>query len=120
MESEKQEIIYHRHSCPNCGNYVGNKRIYLKAWLWAQWECRHCGAKLCFSKKRRVLIACLSGIVFLMAYLPMVAMVLFKPESRANFPYVLYIQPFSLVSLMVLFGLSVLFVFSFDKIEIKK
>ncbi len=124
MEQEKNKIEYHRHSCPNCGNFVGNKRIYLKAWLWAQWKCEHCGTKLCFSKKRRFLMAFPIVIIFLMT--SVVEICILNVQQKAGFccyiPFSAY-QEFLLIPLTALFilvALAAMFVFSFDKIEIKK
>jgi CXXC-20-CXXC protein len=60
---------FHHRSCPVCGNRVNWQRLYLKAWIFAKWQCPSCGTPLRFDFGFRWLIAILlilwTGFVFL-------------------------------------------------------
>lgn len=57
---------YHHHSCPNCGQYVGWKKIYLPRWCGARWQCPECGSLLKYDLKHRFWASC-AMTVFLCA-----------------------------------------------------
>ena len=48
--------LFQRHCCPQCGHYVGWKRIYLGS-PHAVWNCETCGIRLTASTGTRWLIA---------------------------------------------------------------
>lgn len=43
--------------CPACDAGVGRVRLWLRAWIFSQWDCRSCGAHLGFNKRRRTVVA---------------------------------------------------------------
>jgi len=107
MEEKEQKIVYHRHACPNCGTFVGYKRLILKAWISAKWKCPSCDTELCFSKRRRILIACLmAGLLGIITY-PTVMEFLVQ-------------HLFILITSYALYLVVSLFIVSYDKIEVKK
>lgn len=47
--------------CPACGAGVGRVRLWLWGWIFSQWACRSCGARLGFNTRRRMVVALLAG-----------------------------------------------------------
>ena len=46
------KLHFYRHSCPNCGHYVGWRRIYFGS-RYAQWACEACDSPLCYDAKSK-------------------------------------------------------------------
>jgi len=66
---------FHHHSCPNCGQYAGWRRIHFGS-RDAEWTCDACGRQLCYDAKSKwlnVLITCtwylLSALLFMRFHL---------------------------------------------------
>lgn len=60
LQQSKTPILKHlttHRRCPACGGGVGLVRLWLWAWIFAQWDCRSCGAHLGFNKRRRTVVA---------------------------------------------------------------
>jgi predicted RNA-binding Zn-ribbon protein involved in translation (DUF1610 family) len=53
------EPHFHRHSCPNCGHYVGWRRLHLGS-RYAQWACESCGSQLCYGANSKWLSVLIS------------------------------------------------------------
>ena len=74
-DERNRKPVFDNRSCPQCGNKVGWKRLYLKAWVRAKWECPVCDSLLGFDFDRRLVVALGLG---LLGFLP--GLYLFKAE----------------------------------------
>jgi len=75
-DEQERKPVFDSRSCPQCGNKVGRKRLYLKAWIWSKWECPVCASLLEFDFGRRFVITL--GAV-LLALLPFPALFDIEP-----------------------------------------
>jgi hypothetical protein len=57
---------YPINCCPVCGNPVGSKRYFWRAWIWARWNCQSCGTLLRFDFHRRLLFTLFMGVFFIL------------------------------------------------------
>jgi uncharacterized protein (DUF983 family) len=52
-----------RHSCPKCEHEVPKMQRYVRNYLWAKWECSHCGTRLGFAAMPRLLLVLVDTII---------------------------------------------------------
>ncbi|MGO8836176.1 MAG: hypothetical protein ACLQAH_15615 [Limisphaerales bacterium] len=66
---------FHHHSCPQCGHYVGWRRLHFGS-RYTEWACESCGSQICYDAKSKWLSALvvfawciLTGLLFMRFHL---------------------------------------------------